>query len=85
MAGEKPGDSGVVADRRIVKPDGCLTMNNRQMRTELLPLYNLEYPGDRDTGCPAEFSTAGDHRYGTGRCSAQWSLAQINLEAVASF
>lgn len=30
------------------------TMNNRQMRTEFCRLYNLEYPGDRDTGCPAD-------------------------------
>jgi len=29
-------------------------MNNRQMRAEFCRLYNLEYPGDKDTGCPAD-------------------------------
>ena len=27
-------------------------MNNRQMRQEFCRLYDLEYPGDNDTGCP---------------------------------
>lgn len=30
------------------------TMNNRQMRAEFCRFYDLEYPGDKDTGCPAE-------------------------------
>jgi hypothetical protein len=30
------------------------TMNNRKMRVEFCRLYNLEYPGDKDTGCPAD-------------------------------
>ena len=29
-------------------------MNNRQLRTEFCRLYNAEYPGDTDTGCPAD-------------------------------
>jgi hypothetical protein len=29
-------------------------MNNGQMRAEFCRLYELEYPGDRDTGCPAD-------------------------------
>jgi hypothetical protein len=30
------------------------TMNNRQMRAEFCRRYNLEYPDDKDTGCPAD-------------------------------
>jgi hypothetical protein len=30
------------------------TMNNREMRTEFCRHYALEYPGDKDTGCPAD-------------------------------
>jgi len=30
------------------------TMNNRQMRAEFCRSYDLEYPGDKDTGCPAD-------------------------------
>jgi hypothetical protein len=29
-------------------------MNNRQMRSEFCRLYDLEYPADKDTGCPAD-------------------------------
>jgi len=29
-------------------------MNNRTLRTEFCRLYTLEYPGDLDTGCPAD-------------------------------
>ncbi len=29
-------------------------MNNRQLRAEFCRLYNLAYPGDGDTGCPAD-------------------------------
>jgi uncharacterized protein YceK len=29
-------------------------MNNRQMRTEFCRLYDMEYPGDKDSGCPAD-------------------------------
>ena len=29
-------------------------MNNRQLRAEFCRLYNLAYPGDKDTGCPAD-------------------------------
>jgi hypothetical protein len=29
-------------------------MNNRKMRHEFCRLYALEYPGDNDTGCPAD-------------------------------
>jgi hypothetical protein len=30
------------------------TMNNRQMRAEFCRLYDLEHPGDKDNGCPAD-------------------------------
>jgi hypothetical protein len=30
------------------------TMNNRQMRAEFCRLYDLEYPDDKDSGCPAD-------------------------------
>ncbi len=30
------------------------TINNRRIRTEICRLYNAEYPGDTDTGCPAD-------------------------------
>jgi hypothetical protein len=29
-------------------------VSNRQLRTEFCRLYTREYPGDRDTGCPAD-------------------------------
>jgi hypothetical protein len=35
-------------DRRLLT-----AMSNREMRAEFCRLYNLEYPGDQDTGCPA--------------------------------
>jgi hypothetical protein len=28
-------------------------MNNRRIRSEFCRLDDLEYPGDKDTGCPA--------------------------------
>ncbi len=30
------------------------TMNNSRLRREFCRLYELEYPGDQDTGCPAD-------------------------------
>jgi hypothetical protein len=32
---------------------GLTAMNNRKMRAEFCRWYELEYPGDKDTGCPA--------------------------------
>jgi hypothetical protein len=39
------------------------TVNNRGLRRKFCRLFELEFPNDRDNGCPAGSASAGNHRH----------------------
>src|SRR5580700_5556658 len=69
--------------QRYTDPEGrrlLTAMNNRQMRAEFCRLYNLEYPGDKDTGCPADLPPPATIVTDQGDVPLNGGLAQVNLE-----